>query len=31
LPIGMQVMGPHFSEELILQVGHEVEKLRNGV
>ncbi|MFH1010135.1 MAG: Asp-tRNA(Asn)/Glu-tRNA(Gln) amidotransferase subunit GatA [bacterium] len=31
LPIGLQIMGPHFSEELILQVGREVEKIRNGV
>jgi len=26
LPIGLQVMGPHFSENLIYQVGYEVEK-----
>lgn len=26
LPIGVQIMGPHFSEELILQVGDEVHK-----
>ncbi len=31
LPIGMQLMGPHFSEELILQVGQEVERLRGAV
>jgi aspartyl-tRNA(Asn)/glutamyl-tRNA(Gln) amidotransferase subunit A len=26
LPIGVQIMGPHFSEELILQVGDEVQR-----
>jgi len=27
LPIGMQICGPHFSEELILQLGNEVEHI----
>jgi aspartyl-tRNA(Asn)/glutamyl-tRNA(Gln) amidotransferase subunit A len=31
LPIGVQIMGPHFSEELILQVGCEIERLHGGV
>jgi aspartyl-tRNA(Asn)/glutamyl-tRNA(Gln) amidotransferase subunit A len=31
LPIGLQIMGPHFSEELILQVGQEVERLHGTV
>ncbi len=27
LPVGVQIMGPHFSEELILRVGDEVQRL----
>ncbi|HEY3294349.1 MAG TPA: Asp-tRNA(Asn)/Glu-tRNA(Gln) amidotransferase subunit GatA [bacterium] len=30
LPIGMQICGPHFSEELILQLGEDVEHLQSG-
>jgi aspartyl-tRNA(Asn)/glutamyl-tRNA(Gln) amidotransferase subunit A len=30
LPIGMQIQGPHFSEELILQLGAHVELLHGG-
>lgn len=26
LPVGMQILGPHFSEELLFQVGHAFEK-----
>ena len=26
LPIGLQIMGPHFSEETILRIAHEYEK-----
>jgi aspartyl-tRNA(Asn)/glutamyl-tRNA(Gln) amidotransferase subunit A len=31
LPIGVQIMGPHFSEELILQVGCEIERFYGGL
>ena len=31
LPLGMQICGPHFSEELILQLGMEVEDLFGGM
>jgi aspartyl-tRNA(Asn)/glutamyl-tRNA(Gln) amidotransferase subunit A len=27
LPIGMQLMGPHFREELLLQVCHAYQKV----
>lgn len=30
MPIGMQICGPHFSEELVLQLGDEVENLLAG-
>lgn len=30
LPMGMQIMGPHFSEELILRLGVQVENLVPG-
>lgn len=26
LPVGMQIIGPHFKEELLFQVGHQFEK-----
>ncbi|MDD5087464.1 MAG: Asp-tRNA(Asn)/Glu-tRNA(Gln) amidotransferase subunit GatA [bacterium] len=31
LPIGLQIIGPHFAETMILQLGTEVEGLRDGV
>lgn len=27
LPVGIQILGPHFSEELLFQVGHAYEKV----
>lgn len=30
LPIGMQIMGPHFSETRILQLGAEIESVQSG-
>jgi len=27
LPIGLQIMGPHFAEERILQLGAQIETL----
>jgi aspartyl-tRNA(Asn)/glutamyl-tRNA(Gln) amidotransferase subunit A len=30
MPIGLQIAGPHFSEELLLQLGMEVESLVGG-
>ncbi|PIX68694.1 Asp-tRNA(Asn)/Glu-tRNA(Gln) amidotransferase GatCAB subunit A, partial [Candidatus Roizmanbacteria bacterium CG_4_10_14_3_um_filter_39_13] len=26
LPVGLQIIGPHFKEELLYQVGHQFEK-----
>ncbi len=31
LPIGVQIMGPHFSDELILQVGCDIERLHGRI
>ena len=30
LPVGMQILGPHFGEETILRIGRMAERLRDG-
>ena len=30
LPVGIQIQGPHFSEDLILQLGDQIESLEGG-
>jgi len=27
LPVGMQIIGPHFSEDLIFEIGKFIEKI----
>ena len=29
LPVGLQIMGPHFSESKIMNVGNSIQKISN--